>query len=215
MNATIVPTVLANNVDEYRRQIESVEHFARRIHIDLADGHFAPTKTVGIDDIWWRREMHADLHVMYKRPFDYAHRLLQLQPKLIIVHAEAEGDFAAFADLAHKSGVQVGVALKPETKPQVIAQALDFIDHVLIFSGNLGHFGGQANTHLLVKVLHLKQLKPSLEIGWDGGINDKNAATLAAGGVDVLNVGGYIQHAASPAAAFKELESALQTHKRH
>jgi ribulose-phosphate 3-epimerase len=152
---------------------------------------------------------------MYKRPFNYSYQLLHLQPKLIIVHAEAEGDFAAFADLAHQSGVKVGVALKPETKPQVIAQALDFIDHVLIFSGNLGHFGGKANTHLLVKVLHLKQLKPNLEIGWDGGVNDKNAATLAAGGVDVLNVGGYIQHAANPAEAYKTLEHTLRTQPQH
>ena len=25
-------------------------------------------------------------------------------------------------------------------------------------------------------------LKPSLEIGWDGGVNDENAAAIAAGG---------------------------------
>jgi ribulose-phosphate 3-epimerase len=102
--------------------------------------------------------------------------------------------------------MEVGVALKHETSPDAIAPALDFVDHVLVFSGNLGHFGGQADTRLLAKVLHLKQLKPSLEIGWDGGINDQNASLLAAGGVDVLNTGGFIQHAPNPQAAFEKLE---------
>ena len=48
-------------------------------------------------------------------------------------------------------------------------------------------------------------MKPSLEIGWDGGINDQNAQVLARGGVDVLNTGGFIHHAAQPAAAYQAL----------
>ena len=31
-----------------------------------------------------------------------------------------------------------------------------------------------------------------LEFGWDGGITDQNVAVLVNGGVDVLNVGGFI-----------------------
>src|SRR5690606_29724349 len=96
------------------------------------------------------------------------------------------------------AGIAVGVALLAKTPVEVIEPALSEIDHVLVFSGSLGHFGGRANTHLLTKVLHLKQLKPSLEIGWDGGINDKNAAVLAAGGVDGLNTGASIHHAIAP-----------------
>lgn len=215
MNAVICPTVLAGNATEFREQVERIADFATRIHIDLADGHFAPTKTIPLGDAWWPHGIHADLHVMYKEPFRHTKALISLNPKMIIVHAEGEGDFARFADAAHDAGIYVGVALKPETPPEFIAPALDYIDHVLIFSGNLGHFGGQANTHLLTKVLKLKHLKPSLEIGWDGGINDKNVATLAAGGVNVLNTGGFIQHAADPGAAYQLLERHVQAAARH
>jgi ribulose-phosphate 3-epimerase len=52
----------------------------------------------------------------------------------------------------------------------------------------------------------LKQYKPDLEVGWDGGINDQNVAELINGGVDVLNVGGYIQRAEDPARAFAALQ---------
>ena len=205
MPSIICPTVLAGRATEYREQMERVAQFATRVHIDLADGRFAPTKTIDIDEVWWPGGIKADLHVMYKQPFRHTKQLLKLRPQLIIVHAEAEGDFVKFADTVQSAGVRIGVALKPATHIQTIEPALDLIDYVLIFSGDLGHFGGQANTHLLTKVLHLKQLKPDLEIGWDGGINDKNAAVLAAGGVDVLNVGGFIQHAADPQAAYEML----------
>ena len=205
MAAEICPTVLAGSAEEYRQQMERITPFAARVHIDLADGLFAPAKTIPIDQVWWPANVRADLHVMYRQPFAHTKLLLNLTPQLIVVHAEAEGDFVEFAEQAHARGVEVGVALKPETMPQMIEPALPWIDHVLIFSGDLGHFGGQANTHLLTKVLYLKQRKPQLEIGWDGGVNNQNAHILAAGGVEVLNTGGFIQHAANPQAAYETL----------
>lgn len=190
--------------------MEKVAPFAQRVHIDLTDGVFAPSRTVSVAEVWWPAGIEANLHVMYKRPFERAAELLALKPKLIIVHAEAEGRFAEFARRAHQAGVQVGVALTPPTPVEVIRPALDTIDHVLVFSGDLGHFGGRANTHLLTKVSQLKRLKPGLEVGWDGGVNSQNAAALAAGGVDVLNAGGFIQRAGDPTAAYQALRAAAQ-----
>ncbi len=211
MMATICPTVTARTSEEYREQMERLAGFVTRVHIDLADGIFTHVKLSSIKDVWWPSGVRADIHVMYQEPFKHTKELLRLRPDLIIVHAEADGDFVEFAQTVHAAGVKVGIALKPETHAQLIEPALDLIDHVLIFSGHLGHFGGQANTHLLTKVLYLKHKKPSLEIGWDGGINNKNAAVLAAGGVDVLNTGGFIQHAADPQAAYETLKAQLKT----
>lgn len=206
MTATICPTVTATTSEEYQQQMERIAQFALRVHIDVADGQLAPVKLTPIDQVWWPGGVRADIHVMYQKPFEHLKLLLQLRPQLIVVHAEGEGDFENFAHAAHQQGVEVGVALKPETPVSLIQAALPLIDHVLIFSGNLGHFGGQADLKLLDKARQLKHLKPQIEIGWDGGINDQNARALAEGGVEVLNTGGFIQHAADPRAAFETLE---------
>lgn len=208
MSATICPAILAGTPEEYRRQISRVSQFATRVHIDLADGQFAPTKTIPIDQAWWPGGIRADLHVMHQRPFEHYKLYLSLGPQMVIVHAEAEGNFIPFAELMHRHGVEVGVALKPKTQVDYIRPALDWIDHVLIFSGDLGRYGGQADLSLLDKVKALRQLKPRLEISWDGGVNNTNAYALAAGGVDVLNVGGFIQHAADPRMAYNLLARA-------
>lgn len=209
MAATICPTVLAGTPEEYRHQVVRITQFATRIHIDLADGRFAPTKTIPIDQIWWPGGVRADLHVMYQRPFEHYKTFLSLGPQMVIVHAEADGNFVPFAELLHRHGIEVGVALKAATPVSLIRPALEWIDHVLVFSGDLGHFGGQADLSLLDKVKELRQLKPQLEIGWDGGINAANARQLASGGVDVLNTGGYIQHAADPRVAYGTLSRAI------
>lgn len=207
MRPSICPAILAATGEEYQKQIERVSHDAVRLHIDLTDGILAKAPTVAIDEVWWPGGMQADLHVMYQQPFDHAELLFDLKPQMIIVHAEATGDFIAFAERAHLRGIQTGVAIQPDTDPEILKPAIGYIDHVLIFSGNLGHFGGEADLSLLSKVATLKALKPQLEIGWDGGVNDKNVQDLVKGGIQVLNSGGFIQKAEDPHKAFRILSS--------
>jgi ribulose-phosphate 3-epimerase len=207
MLVDICPTITVDNLHDFNMYIHRVASFALRIHIDLADGEFAPRKLLPIDQVWWPGGVRADLHVMYKKPFEHLNTFLALKPQLVIVHAEAEGDFRTFAKALHSHGIEVGVALLPATMPEAIQPALELIDHVMIFSGDLGHYGGEADLSLLEKVKTLLELKPKLEIGWDGGINDQNALALMRGSVDVLNVGSFIHDAPDPAAAHEKLQS--------
>ncbi len=205
--ATICPTVTATDPHEYRAQIERVAPFIRRIHLDFMDGELTPTQSPPVESAWWPENLVADLHIMYRRPHEQLDRIINLKPSLVIVHAEADGHFVGLAEALHQAGIKTGVALLPETTAEVLKPALEHIDHVLIFSGQLGHFGGQADLTLLAKVAAVKRLKKTVEVGWDGGINETNAQRLIKGGVDVLNVGGFIQRAADPQRAYATLKA--------
>jgi ribulose-phosphate 3-epimerase len=208
---TICPTITAQEAHGYRGQVERIEPFAVRWHIDIADGEFAPVRLIDLDKLWWPGNVQVDLHVMYKRPMEHLELFIVQHPRLIIVHAECEGDFETWSKTLRRHGIEVGVALLPDTPVSLIAGALDMIDHVLVFSGNLGHQGGStADLTLLHKVQELRNLKTTLEIGWDGGVNDTNAAEIAAAGVDVLNVGGFIHTAHNPEAAYATLEATVR-----
>lgn len=207
---TICPTVTADNPDEYTQQMQRVEPFAARIHVDVADGDFAPRKLLSLDNVWWRGNRTIDLHVMYRRPSEHSEIILAMAPRLVIVHAEAEGNFYNFANQLHRHGIEVGIALLQSTPVDHIMPALKFIEHVLIFSGNLGYQGGgQVDLKLLEKAKWLRELKPTVEIGWDGGVNDRNVEHIAAGGVDVINAGSFIQGAQDPHAAYARLVRAV------
>lgn len=208
--AIICPCVTPTDSKQYRQQLERVTPFAKRIHLDFMDGQLAPTTSPDLSDITFPKGHKIDLHLMYQNPARHMRAIVKLKPHLVIVHAEADGNFVTFAQILHKMGMNVGVALLPETPASAIKPALEYIDHVMIFSGDLGHFGGSADLDLLIKAQAIKHLKKSLEIGWDGGINDSNIHLLAAGGVDVLNVGGFIQKASNPKAAYATLRSKLR-----
>lgn len=204
---SICPAILADNPDVYNAQVEEAATYAARLHIDMADGIFTGNALQSMTDVWWPGGMRADLHIMYEKPFDHMQAIIALGPQLVIVHAEAEGDFRQAHAALHAHGIEIGVALLAKTPVEVIVPALDMIDHVLIFSGDLGHFGGKANLDLLNKAAQLRQIKPQLEIGWDGGVNADNAYALVRGGIDVLNAGGYL-HGKDPVGCYQRLQRA-------
>ncbi len=207
MNMTVIcPTVLADDTHVFRQQMERVASFAKRVHIDFADGDFAPTKTISLKQAWWPEGIAADLHVMYKNPSNEINRIIKLKPNLVVVHVEAEGNFTELAQELHKVGIKVGLALLPETELSKIEPVIDILDHVLIFAGKLGYFGGEPEIGKFVhRIKAIKANYPNIEVGWDGGVTDKNTQELAELGVDVLNVGGYIQRAANPQQRYQAL----------
>src|SRR5665213_296297 len=196
--AVICPTITAYNPHEYRSQIERVQSFTKRLHIDLMDGEFAPTKSPDLGQVWWPAGVAADIHLMYQRPMDYLEQLVKLKPHLVIIHAEADVHHMDFAARLHAADILAGLAILRDTPAENTYQIMHSFDHVLVFSGHLGYHGGQADLGLLDKVHKIRAHHPDAEIGWDGGITAANAHQLVGGGVDVLNAGGFIQQAADP-----------------
>lgn len=206
--SVICPTVMGKDPREYRAAIERVCEFAERIHIDFTDGKFAPTRLIPIGEAWWPVGLMVDFHIMYQKPLEHIEDILVQQPHLVIIHAEAEG-VEEFLDELEGLGIKRGVALLKDTPVETIKPILDKLDHVLVFSGDLGYYGGLVDYALLDKVRELKKLKPDLETGWDGGIKLASAAKLAEGGVDVLNVGGFIQNSPDPEEAYAKLNAVI------
>jgi len=205
----IAPTITAYNLDEYLRQVKQVEGFAEVIHIDLMDGEFAPTKSPELGKIWWPHSVKADIHLMYQNPMDYLEQLIILKPRMVVIHNEAHVHHMHFAAELHKAGILAGLAILKDTPIEHAYQVMHSFDHVLIFSGNLGFHGGEADLGLLDKVKKVREHHPDAEIGWDGGINADNAKQLVDGGVDVLNVGGFIQKSDDPASAYAKIKAVI------
>lgn len=207
--SVIAPSITAYSPAEYKDQVDRITGFAERVHIDLTDGEFAPTFTVGISDLWVPEGWTVSVHVLAYNLENFLPKLIALKPNMIIVHAEARGDVANYLTQIKQAGIKAGVALLKPTVPSTVAPLIQAADHVLIFSGELGRFGGTASLMQLEKIRLIKAINPSVEIGWDGGVTIDNAYSLVQGGVDVLSVGGAIHKAGDPHAAFTKLQQEI------
>lgn len=210
--SVISPAILAESADQYKAIVDRLHPFAQRVHIDLTDGEFAPAFTVSPAQVWWPETWTADVHAMVARPSEYVETLISLKPNLIVLHSEAQEDILPLLKQIQAASVKAGVALLRSTVPSTVADLIEASDHVMIFSGDLGHYGGTASLMQLEKVRLIRNIRADVEIGWDGGVNVENAFSLAQGGIDVLNVGGSIATADDPKAAYDTLVSEINKH---
>lgn len=209
--AAVCPTVTAFDTHQYREQMEMLEKFAKRIHIDLMDGVFAPTISPPLETVWWPEGIIADLHVMYQEPGEHLDQLIRLKPSLVVIQYEADVHHAGFAAKLQAAGIKAGLGILQDTLVEDILPVLAKFDHAMVFSGNLGHHGSTADLKLLGKVHMIRERFPDMEIAWDGGISADNARALAEGGVDVLNTGGFIHKAEDPQKAYAKLETIVKS----
>lgn len=209
MNVAIAPTVTAEEPHAFREQMERAMSVASRIHVDYADGRFAPSTMVQPVQSWLPEGYRTDLHVMYEHPEREIEQLIALRPNLIILHAEANGNILGLLREINGAGIQSGIALLQNTQPEDYANEVEEAEHVLLFGGHLGYHGGEADLTLLDKIPRIQEINPLVEIGWDGGANAENAAALVQAGVRVLNVGSFIQKSDDPRAAYAILESVV------
>jgi ribulose-phosphate 3-epimerase len=210
--AIVAPTILTETLDEYKASIDKLTPFAKRVHIDISDGEFSPAFLLGEAQLYWPKEWEVDIHAMVSRPSEHIAQLINLKPNLILFHAEIQEDRAALVNQIKAAGIKAGVALLKTTVPSTLADVIKLVDHVMIFSGELGKNGGTASLMQLEKVRLIKAINPAVEIGWDGGVNIENAYTLAQGNVNVLNAGSAISGAEDPAAAYEALTKEINKH---
>ena len=197
--AEIVPTILTNDKNLYRRQYEAYSKFSKRIQVDICDGIFTPTLTINEADVYWQQGWAAmDLHLMIMNPSQHLPTLLKVKPSLCIFHAETNENLLPIFQTLKQAGIKVGVAILKQTFPGKIAPYIQAADHALIFAGSLGQQGGQADMLQVEKVPLIKTIKPGIEIGWDGGANMQTVRALAHSNIDVINVGSAISTAQEP-----------------
>jgi ribulose-phosphate 3-epimerase len=166
------------------------------IHLDVMDGHFVESLTIGPVVVQAVRPLASvpyHTHLMVSQPLRQARAFADAGSDLIVAHVEADDDPAAVIAAIHGYGRAAGLALNPETPAEAVLPYLETIDLLLVMTVHPGR-GGQA---FLPEVLpKMARLRDEIErrglavpIGVDGGLNlDTIGAAHAAGG-EVLVTG--------------------------
>lgn len=218
MNIEIIPTVVPRTFDDVR--VAAARYpFARSIHVDFADGLFAPNTT------WLPDAAHAlaipgmllEAHLMVQEPREIGAVLAASGFARIIGHIEAmDGDVKEALTAWRTSGArEVGLGLLFKTHLEALEPHLADCDVVQMMSiASIGVQGIPYESGAPDRISLLHRLHPELLIADDGGVGESNIADLARAGVRRFCVGSALSKAADPASTCKNLlalaENAIQ-----
>jgi ribulose-phosphate 3-epimerase len=205
--ASIAPTINATTPQQYAQYIDTVKGFATRLHIDVGDGVFTDVKTVGLSQVYDIDGVPFDLHLMMNHPESQIENIISLQPQLVIIHFEAPCDRESFFKELRTMDIKVGLAINTETTIEQVRDILPTIDHLVVFTGRLGHNGGEFRGDCLEKIAAARAINPDLEIAVDGGLNQETGRQAIEAGANLLDVGSFIQDSDDPEIAYIALQA--------
>ncbi len=207
----IVPTVVPNTFEDIVRVADAYKGFASMIHVDVADGVFAPNKT-------WLPElgdrlpngMHYEAHLMVNNPHEAGIAFLKAGAESLIGHAEAFTDandavrtFEAWREEGARL-VQTGVLF--QTELGTLEPLIPLSDFTLLMCiASIGVQGIPFEEKSIDRIRSFRGMYPNARINVDGGVSEKNIDALAASGATRFCVGSALSKAENPEAAYHTL----------
>lgn len=194
------PSILAADFKNLGEDIKRADQAgAEYIHIDVMDGDFVPSISLGMPVIQSIRSVTNktfDVHLMVSNPERYIDDFATVGADIITIHAEACKHIDRTLNYIKQKGIKAGIAINPATSLTSLDYILDQVDMILIMTVNPG-FGGQKFIDgMLGKVKELRTLLNSkgltTDIEVDGGITIDNVKQIIDAGANVIVAGSSI-----------------------
>lgn len=196
----LAPSILSANFAALGEDVKKAERAgAQYLHIDVMDGVFVPSLSLGfpvIQSIRKLTDMVFDVHLMICNPDLYIAEFAAAGADIITVHAEACPHLNRTVASIKEQGVKAGVVLNPSTPLTALEYILEDLDMVLLMTVNPG-FGGQKYIESCTKKIRdLRKMITdrglNIDIEVDGGIKLSNVKKVLEAGANVIVAGSAV-----------------------
>ena len=202
--AKLAVSILAADFAKLGEQVAAAEDGgADWIHVDVMDGHFVPSISLGPAICKAARDstkLPIDVHLMVSAPERHLEAFADAGANLISVHWEVSAHLHRTVERIRELGVRPGVVVNPATPVSVLEEMLPLVDLVLVMSVNPGWGGQRFIPSSVAKIERVREMIAatggrSIEIEVDGGISPETAGAVVAAGASVLVAGSAVYNA--------------------
>jgi len=210
-SSRVVPAILTDDPKALETMVRQAETFTSWVQFDIMDGKFVPSRSITYEHLAGLPMMLSwEVHLMVLRPEDYLEGFHRAGAKKVVFHYESTPSPLEVISLVRNLGLEVGLAVNPETPVSAILPLAGEVSSVLFLSVNPGFYGSKFIPAVLDKMAEFRSAQPGVEIGIDGGIKESNIVQVAQGGVNVIYVGSAIFLQPQPGESFRRLQTLVQ-----
>jgi ribulose-phosphate 3-epimerase len=213
----VEPSLYAADFAHLGEQIEVLLRTGARVfHFDVGDGHFVEPITMGpvvlksIAPLVHRMDGVLDCHLMVEGPERHFQAFADAGADSVTVHYEVANDASSLAAQAREHGLQVGLAVNPETSVEDAAAATEGFDVVNCMGVHPGYSGQDFIPETTERVRRLRELVAAeVHLQVDGGVGSENVRELYDAGATLLVAASAIFEREDLPRAYRRLIQAL------
>lgn len=185
---SIYPSLIAKNQKELDLRFKKVGTLSKFLHLDIMDGKFVKNKSLMFDfKLPKTKKYYA--HLMVRDPLKWI-RSNYSKISGVAIHFESN-NLDKSIELAKQKKKHVALVIKPRTSVKKIVPYLNKVEFILVMTVNPGKYGAKFLSNNLKKIDEIKKLNKKMDVGLDGGINDKTIKKAKK--ADFFICGSYLQ----------------------
>lgn len=207
----IIPAILAYSFEEFEAAVRRLEGHVERVHVDVADGIFVPTKTISGHEELARIQttLKFDVHLMVHDPLAQCEHWWPDHADRFWAHVESVPDFPAFVARTKEHGKQCGAVLNPDSDVAQLEPALRATNLVQFMTVQPGAQARPFLSDIPSRIAQFHAAHPDVRIAVDGGIRPETAPHCVAAGASILVSGSYLLQAPDIAEALTALRASV------
>ena len=201
------------NLANLGADLQRVEPYSERFHVDVTDGHYSPVLLFFPDLVKAVRPLitvPVEVHLMTTDPSMWVEPFVEAGANGIIFNYDTTKDPRGLLRKIHERGVQAGIALNIEEPAELLEPMWKELDIVTIVGTKIGIKGAGMDPCVPEKIRAARRLNQKLgcrvEIECDGGIRRNTVPLMHAAGADFI-VPGSLMFGEDPAAMRQWLAS--------
>lgn len=206
MSVELVPSITVTTVKQLRRFVLLAQKLSPIVHLDLMDGKFVTTKSVGVKqlaEINWKRTV--EIHAMVNDATKLLPIIKIVKPKRVYLQIERAEKLLPIFTILRSKRIECGLAIKPNTPLQRLKPYIRYAKSILVLAVQPGRYRTPLQPQTFSRIKKLHRQWPRMTIVADGSMNENTIKRAILAGAKRIIVGSAVMLNEHPHAEWRQL----------